>query len=65
MANVSPVRFDKPIAFRVDQDFLDAAEEIAILRGDSKLPRSEVIREAVLALRDKERAKAKRSEKAR
>lgn len=60
MPNVSPVRFDKPLAIRVDQEFLDATDEINRLRGESKYPRSELIREAVLALRDRERARAKR-----
>ena len=46
MANQNPLRFDKPLTMRVDQEFLDLLDDLR--RKGSPIPsRAEVIREAV------------------
>ena len=48
MANANPVKYDIPLALRVDQAFIDAAD--AVRRTRSPIPsRSDIVREAMLA----------------
>jgi Arc/MetJ-type ribon-helix-helix transcriptional regulator len=48
MANTAPLKFDKPVTFRVDEDFLKALDDLR--RAKTPIPsRSEVVRELVMA----------------
>jgi hypothetical protein len=58
MPNVSPIKYTTAFTMRVDQEFLDAVEELRRLQ--SPIPtKSDVIREAVLEAR-KAKARGKR-----
>lgn len=59
MANEKPLRYDIPKTYRVDQEFVDAVEEIRA-RQRPVPPASDVIRRAVLELRDRERKRGRK-----
>lgn len=54
MANPNPLRFDKPLTMRVDQDFLDLLDDLR-RKGNPIPSRAEVIREAVEDLAKRKR----------
>jgi predicted transcriptional regulator len=59
MPNVSPVRYTTVFTMRVDQDFLDAVDELRRLRTPIS-SKSNVIRGAVMDALKRAKAKGKR-----
>jgi hypothetical protein len=59
MPNVNPLKYSISFAMRVDQEFLDAVEELRRLQ--TPIPtKSDVIREAVMDALKRAKAKGKR-----
>lgn len=55
MVNVTPVKYRIAITIRVDDEFVDAVKELRRGAVDDPPSKSEVIRSAVLAMRDRRR----------
>ena len=60
MVNVTPMKYRTPITIRVDDEFVDAVKELRRAVDDPP-SKSEVIRSAVLAARDRQRKQGKRN----
>ena len=59
MANVNPTKYTTAFTMRVDQEFLDAVEELR--RSQSPIPtKADAIRAAVMAALKQAKAKSKR-----
>lgn len=54
MANSNPVKYDKPLTIRVDQEFLDAADELRAAERPV-ISRSEMIRKALFEARARQK----------
>lgn len=59
MANKNPLKYDIPKTYRVDDEFVGAVEELRAMHRPIP-PASDIVRRAVLEMRDRERKKAAR-----
>lgn len=59
MANTTPLKYQKAVTIRVDEDFIEAVEEIR--RSEKPIPtKSDAIRDAVLEKRERKRQAERR-----